>query len=525
MSKPYYLTTPLYYVNAKPHIGHAYTNILCDTFARFHKFLGEEVFFLTGTDEHGTKIDKAAKELNKEPKVYVDEMVPQFKALWKTLGIEYDYFIRTTDAGHKKIVQNILLDLEKKGDIYKASYKGWYCTPCESFWTKLQLAAVYDDRSAEGKCPDCKRDVQELSEENYFFKLSKYQKDLKKYIEDHPDFIRPEIRKNEILGFLREPLEDLCITRPRARLSWGIDYPSSKDHVVYVWFDALVNYVSATRFPAVSKKFPSLWPADIHVVGKDILRQHAVYWPIMLKAMGVEMPKIVFAHGWWTMSGAKVSKSRGNAVDPVELVNKYGVDAFRYFLLNEVTLGLDGAFSEDLLAERYTSDLANDLGNLWFRLASMLDKYFEGKIPESQDPLSANPKSPLIRDTLKLWDVMRQAMVNYDPRSALAEIWAVITSANRFIEEKKPWVVAKNDAQKGELADVLSVLAECLARIACLLQIFLPQTAHAMLKRLKLKTNWAIPAKDYLALRLLKPGTLIEKGEALFPRLDDAVVK
>ncbi len=356
MTKSFYLTTPLYYVNAKPHIGHAYTNVLCDTFARWHRFRGEEVFFLTGTDEHGTKIEKAAREQNQEPRNYVDEMVPQFKKLWGLLGIEYDFFTRTTDEAHKNVVQNVLRDLEKKGDIYKSNYKGWYCTPCESFWTALQLK--------EGRCPDCGREVQELSEENYFFRLSKYRDWLIGYIEKHPDFVRPEIRRNEILGFLREPLEDLSITRPRSRLAWGIDFPGSQDHVVYVWFDALMNYVSAAGYSVDEKKFQRLWPADLHLVGKDILRQHAVYWPIMLKAMGVEMPKTVFAHGWWTMAGAKVSKSRGNAVDPVELVKKYGVDAFRYFLLREVTVGFDGAFSEDLLAERYTSDLANDLGNL-----------------------------------------------------------------------------------------------------------------------------------------------------------------
>lgn len=511
MTKPYYITTPLYYVNAKPHIGHAYTNILCDTFARFHKFIGEEVFFLTGTDEHGTKIDKAAKELNQEPKAYVDEMVPQFKSLWKLLGIEYDFFIRTTDGAHKKIVQDVLLELEKKGEIYKAGYKGWYCTPCESFWTKLQLV--------EGKCPDCHRDVQELSEENYFFKLSKYQKWLIEYIQKNPDFIRPEIRKNEILGFLREPLEDLCITRPRARLSWGIDYPSSKNHVVYVWFDALVNYLSATRFPEVSKKFPSLWPADIHVVGKDILRHHAVYWPIMLQASGLAMPKMVLAHGWWTMSGTKVSKSRGNAVDPVELVKKYGVDAFRYFLLNEVTLGLDGAFSEDLLAERYTSDLANDLGNLWFRLASMLDKYFEGKIP------AGKASGPLLNSTLELYGKVDRFMKQYDLREALASIWQVITLCNQYVEEKKPWVLAKDPARKGELAQDLRTLAECMAHIAVLLGSFLPETSEKILKRLQLPVEWTIKTNSEFTREFLKEGIKIERGNALFPRLDDMVVK
>lgn len=512
MTKPFYITTPLYYVNAKPHIGHAYTNILCDTFARYRRFRGEDVFFLTGTDEHGTKIEKAAREQKKEPRQYVDDMVPEFKKLWEILGIKYDYFIRTTDESHKKIVQNILRNLEQKGEIYKASYKGWYCTPCESFWTKLQLF--------EGKCPDCKRGVQELSEDNYFFKLSKYQKWLIDYIESNPNFVRPEIRKNEILGFLKEPLEDLCITRPRTRLAWGIDYPTSKEHVVYVWFDALINYVSAADFTTDEKKFKTLWPADIHMVGKDILRQHAVYWPIMLKACGVEMPKTVMAHGWWTMSGAKVSKSRGNAVDPIELVKKYGVDALRYFLLREATIGADGAFSEDLLAERYTSDLANDLGNLWFRLASMLDQYFEGKIPQKTNQFLKS-SDPVLKRTLALFNQVDLAMNQNDPREALSVIWQVITLCNQYVEEKKPWALAKDQSKKEELAVVLRILAECVAHIAFLLRVFLPDTSQKILKRLSLSFESPIKTSTEYQKAFLKEGTAIERGEALFPRLEE----
>ena len=513
MTKPFYITTPLYYVNAKPHIGHAYTNILCDTFARFHKLKGEEVFFMTGTDEHGTKIDKAARELGKEPKVYVDEMVPMFKELWKLLGIEYDYFIRTTDQDHKKVVGNILRDLEQKGEIYKASYKGWYCIPCESFWTKLQLI--------DGKCPDCHREVQELEEENYFFKLSKHQEWLVNYItKENPNFVRPEMRKNEILGFLRQPLEDLCITRPRTRLAWGIDYPTSKDHVVYVWFDALINYVSGIGFTTDEKKFKKFWPADVHIVGKDILRHHTVYWPIMLKAMGVEMPKTVLAHGWWTMAGTKVSKSRGNAVDPIELSKKYGVDAFRYFLLREVTLGLDGAFSEDLLAERYTSDLANDLGNLWFRFASMLDKYFSGTVPEVEIEGGV-----LTTESLGLLDKVDKAMAIYDPRTALSLIWNVITLANQFVEEKKPWVLAKDRSKKSELASALVVLAESIAHIAIILLPFLPETASKILSRLKIQQGrWVQRNAQAFREPFVKSGTVVERGDALFPRLDEKEV-
>ena len=547
--KSFYITTPLYYVNAKPHIGHAYTNILCDTFARWHRMLGEKVFFLTGTDEHGTKIEKAAREQGKEPRAYTDEMVPEFKKLWQRLGIEYDYFIRTTDADHRQTVQNILKGLEARGEIYKADYKGWYCTPCESFWTKLQLNGGAGLKpaptGARRVCPDCGRDVQELSEENYFFKLSKYQKWLVEYIESHPEFVRPEMRKNEILGFLREPLEDLCISRPRARLAWGIDYPSSKEHVVYVWFDALINYVTAAGY-GNEKKFKTLWPADIHMVGKDILRHHAVYWPMMLKAIGVEMPKTVLAHGWWTLQGTKVSKSRGNAVDPTELCKKYGVDAFRYFLLNEVTIGNDGAFSEDLLAERYASDLANNLGNLWFRLASMLEKYFEGKIPRTgKSPVNAGAAHasnaggrhapPLQAETYALWEKVDRSMKNLDPREALSHIWNVAVRANQYIEETKPWVLAKDAAKKEVLAETLLVLAECVAHLGILLRPFLPETAEKILERLQLDVGarhtpnvgarHASPLlcsteKDFTR-PLLKAGTAVERGEALFPRLEE----
>ena len=514
--KHFYITTPLYYVNAKPHIGHAYTNVLCDTFARWHRMLGEKVFFLTGTDEHGTKIEKAAREQGKEPRAYADQMVPEFKKLWQLLGIKYDYFIRTTDADHKQVVQNILRDLEARGEIYKAAYKGWYCTPCESFWTKLQLK--------EGKCPDCGRDVQELSEENDLLKLSKYQKWMIVYIGFEPDFVRPENRKNEILGFLREPLEDLCITRPRARLAWGIDYPTSKEHVVYVWFDALINYVTAAGY-GNEKKFKSLWPADIHMVGKDILRQHAVYWPIMLKAMGVEMPKTVLAHGWWTMQGAKMSKSRGNAVDPIELCKKYGVDAFRYFLLNEVTIGNDGAFSEDLLAERYSSDLANNLGNLWFRLATMLEKYFEGKVPPAGSAggvaVVADGKTPLLLETFKLWSKVGGAMKNHDPREALSHIWEVAVRANQYVEEKKPWVLAKDPEKRAELGDALYALAESTAHLAVMLLAFLPATARQILARLKLPAEWSIQNEKDFAKPFLKSGVAVKRGEALFPRLEE----
>ncbi|OQA56674.1 MAG: Methionine--tRNA ligase [Candidatus Omnitrophica bacterium ADurb.Bin277] len=510
MTNRYYLTTPIYYVNGKPHIGHAYTSILCDTLARYYRMLGREVFYLTGTDEHGIKVQKAALAEGMDPKTFVDGIVPKFKELWSLLGIQYDHFIRTTDDHHKAGVQKVLSELEKKGDIYKAAYHGWYCTPCESFWTELQLK--------EGKCPDCGRAVDRLEEENYFFRLSGYQQWLIDYIQANPDFIRPDYRKNEILGFLREPLEDLCITRPKARLTWGIEYPGSGDHVVYVWFDALLNYLTGIGYPEDNEKYRKFWPADCHMVGKDILRQHAVYWPIMLKAMGVEMPKMVFAHGWWKIGGSKMSKSLGNIVDPVEIVARYGTDAFRYFLMREVTLGLDGTYSEDLLNERYTSDLANDLGNLWHRTASMIEKYFEGKIPQ---PGGDVWETRLLKDTLGLWEGVRDHILNYDLRESLAGIWAVITAANQFVEEKKPWALAKDSAKQGELADSLYALAECVAHIAILLQAFMPLTAAKVIDRLRIASTGSIRDAAGFRKPLTVPGTGIHKGDPLFPRLDE----
>ena len=507
--KNYYITTPLYYVNAKPHIGHAYTNVLCDTFARYRRLMGEKVFFMTGTDEHGTKIEKTAAEKSMEPKAYVDSMVPHFQSLWDALGIKHDFFIRTTSAEHKETVQKVLKDLEARDEIYKTTYEGWYSIKSETFYTEAELV--------DGKCPDTGGEVQKIQEENYFFRMSKYQDWLIETIESNPDFVRPDIRRNEILGFLKQPLEDLCITRPRKRLAWGIDYPTNKDYVIYVWFDALINYISGIGYGRDSKQFESNWPADVQVVGKDILRHHAVYWPIMLKACGIEMPKTILAHGWWTLGGAKVSKSSGNSVDPFELIEKYGVDAFRYYLLREVTVGYDGAFAEKLLAERYTTDLANDLGNLWFRVASMLGKYFEGKIPE----IETLSKEELLMSSYALWKKVRDFMFAYDPRGALNEICSVITQANQFVEEKKPWALAKDPAKKGELAKALWTLSECLAHIAPLLLAFLPDTGKKILERLSLPADWNLEKEGSFCKPLLKAGTVVERGEALFPKLEE----
>ncbi len=510
--KTYYITTPLYYVNAKPHIGHAYTNILCDTFARYQRFLGHEVFFLTGTDEHGTKIEKIAREQGKTPVDFVNEMVPHFKKMWEILDIRYNHFIRTTDAAHKAAVSAILVNLVKSGDIYQKTYSGWYCTPCESFWTERQLF--------ERKCPDCRRDVQPLDEKNYFFKMGQHQNWLIETIRSNESFILPEMRRNEVLGFLREPLEDLCITRPKARMSWGIPFAPDPGFVVYVWFDALINYVSAIGYPQNAGNFKRLWPADLQVVGKDILRQHAVYWPIMLKAMGLEMPKMIFAHGWWTMGGDKVSKSRGNIVDPVLLCEKYGVDVFRYFLLHEVTLGNDGAFSESLFRERYTTALANDLGNLWFRFASMLEKYFNGVLPEV-DSSALRALEPVDR-SCKLYTKVAIAMnENHDPRGALDIIWEVLVRGNQFVEEQKPWVLAKDPARRSELALAMAALGECLAHVACILQSFVPTAAKAILQRFGMPAEIIIRMPEEFEVLFLKTGAKIEKGAILFPKLEE----
>jgi methionyl-tRNA synthetase len=506
MTKPIYLTSPLYYVNSKPHIGHAYTTILCDVFTRFHRFQtgnAHDAFFLTGTDEHGEKIAKAAKEKNMEPKAFVDSIVPSFKSLWQNLGIEYDGFIRTTDPEHKLYVQQVLAELFKKGDIYKGEYKGWYCTPCESFWTSLQLV--------NNHCPDCQRPVSEIKEENYFFKLTAYQSWLIEYIQKNKEFIYPETKKNEVLGFLNNnTLEDLCITRLKERLSWGIPFPIDDKYVVYVWFDALVNYVSATQYIKNKAGVLPRWPADIHFIGKDILRQHAVYWPIMLKAMGLEMPRTILAHGWWTIEGAKMSKSRGNIVDPVELVQKYGKDTLRYYLLSSTTLGSDGAYSEDLLAQKYTMDLANDLGNLVHRSLAMLKKYYEGNIPSS--------KSTDQKECLALAGQVAQAMKKNSPQSALDLIWQQIRRLNQFVEEKKPWTMAKKEESRQELADFMFLLLDDLRIIAIVLSPFLPETSSKMLTLL----GWSkTPAPLDTETRSSKVGQNLQPGAPLFPRLED----
>jgi len=507
----FYITTPLYYVNSTPHIGHSYTNIACDTLARYKRLMGYEVLFSTGTDEHGQKIKDAAESKSMEPKAFVDSIVPVFIGLWKQLDISYDDFIRTTDERHEAVVKYVLNMLYEKGDLYEGEYSGWYCTPCESFWIKSQLV--------DGLCPDCKRSVEEIKEKNFFFKLSKYQNWLIDYINSHEDFIKPEIRKNETLSFLKNPLNDLCISRPRSRLSWGIDMPFSKDHITYVWFDALINYISVCGYQGDAERFKKFWPAEIQMIGKDILRPHTVYWPIMLHAIGLELPRTVFAHGWWKVGGDKMSKSKGNAVDPRDMVSRYGVDAYRFFLLKEVQFGADGSFSEEALIARINSDLANDMGNLLHRTLSMLEKYFAGVVPERRDLKGADEIAKALIDKARSLDSeIKKGMDNIDFSYSLNSIWVLINMANKFIEQKAPWKLAKENKQD-ELKDMMYDLCEILRIVSIALTPFMPGTAIKMAEQLGMETG---EKRSFSGLKwgLLRPGTKVNKGAPLFPRIE-----
>ncbi len=516
MKKKYYITTPVYYVNSKPHIGHSYTQIACDTLARFIKQLGrDEVFFMTGTDEHGEKIEKAAVESGLkegQEQKFVDGIVPVFKDLWTKLNIKYDYFIRTTDDYHIKTVQNFLDRLYRQGKIYKKLYKGWFCTPCETFWTSTQ--------SPDGICPDCKRPLEKLDESNYFLKTSEHQKWLIDYIDKNPDFIQPDFRKNEILGFLKnEELMDLCITRPKSRMSWGIEVPFDKDYVTYVWFDALINYVSGAGYPHDMERFSKTWPAEVHVIGKDIIRHHAVFWPIMLRSLEIELPKSIYAHGWWVIKGEKMSKSKGNVIDPIDIISRFGVDPFRYFLLREVQFGSDGAFSEEALVARYNSDLANDIGNLLSRSLTMAEKYFDGHVPDVSNINIVNTRAEEIKArAIRSVSEMEKLIPKLDFTTALANIWEVIALANKFIEDSKPWVMAK-EGRRDELALVIYTLLEALRIVSIEVYSIMPETSEKMLAQLGMDKADGLNLANAKIWGSLPKGMKVNKSQSLFPRI------
>lgn len=503
MPKKFYITTPIYYVNASPHIGHSYTNIAADALTRYNRgLLGKDnVWFLTGTDEHGQKIQRAADQAGLSAQEFVDKVSGRFKDLWEKLEIKYDDFIRTTQTRHTQTVQKILNIFHKNGDIYEAQYDGWYCTPCETFWPQTQVTDFL--------CPDCKRALEKISEKNYFFKLSKYQKWLIDYIESIKEdpkrikFILPSTRRNEVLGFLKNnQLEDLCISRPKERLSWGIPLPFDPQYVTYVWFDALINYISAVgEFNAEGKYISKWWDADtqvVHLIGKDILRHHAVYWPIMLKALGIRQPDTVFAHGWWMIDQAKMSKTLGNAVNPLDIANKYGVDVYRYFLLRDVAFGSDGNFSEEAIIKRFNGDLANDLGNLVYRTLTMVEKYYQGALPDIEtDKTKFDASGEAIKNKIRaLSDGL-----GFGFDQALEKIWELIAMANKYVEETKPWNLAKENKVE-ELKAFIRLLVEVIRKVSQEIAPFMPRTAELIQEQLG--------------------GDVIKKGQPLFPRIDTA---
>jgi len=508
MQKPkFYVTTPIYYVNDQPHIGHAYTTLLADVLARYHRLLGDPTFFLTGTDEHGQKVQQAAEKAGISPLQQADRTVIRFQELWKKLEITNDDFIRTTEPRHQEVVQRIFQTLYEKGEIYRSEYDGWYCVPCERFFMEKDLA--------DGCCPDCKRPVERIREANYFLRMSKYQDWLIQYIQDHPKFIQPDFRRNETLGFLRKKLNDLCVSRPKSRLAWGIELPFDPDFVAYVWFDALVNYVSAVGYLKDDAAFARWWPASYHLIGKDILTTHTVYWPIMLKAIDVPLPESIFAHGWWLVGDSKMSKSVGNVVNPMEFADRFGVEPFRYFLMAEMVLGQDASFTEEAFIRRYNADLANDLGNLLSRVMKMIGSYAGGVLPACG--AMGTEEEQLKSAALAAASGMASSIDDMRLDLGLAGVANVVRQANRYLERKQPWTLAKQD-NKEPLYTTLYCAAETLRIVSGLLYPVMPGKMETLRAALGIRLG-APNMADLQRWGALPAGAAVGEVQPLFPRI------